>query len=123
MVETSVVIIAAILLVLATFVCWCLNVIGLPGNWLIIAFAATYSYFMPDDRRLDVSILTVLGLFALAGLGEAIEFLAAAMGASKAGASKRGTALALAGSLAGGVAGTGLDPHLVFGVSPPSDSS
>jgi uncharacterized protein YqgC (DUF456 family) len=34
-----------------------------------------------------------------------IEFLAGALGASKAGASKRGTALALVGSLIGGLAG------------------
>lgn len=105
MVETSVVIIAAILLVLAAFVCWCLNVIGLPGNWLVVAVAATYSYFMPDERRLDVSLLTIVGLFVLAAIGEGIEFLAGALGASKAGGSKRGTALALVGSIVGGIVG------------------
>ena len=101
----SVVILAAILLVIVAVACWGLNVIGVPGNWLIVALVATYSYFMPDERRLDIDGLTVLGLLALAALGEGLELLAAALGASKAGASKRGTALALVGSLLGGMAG------------------
>lgn len=101
----SVVILAAILLVILAVACWASNIIGLPGNWLVVALAATYSYFMPDERRLDIGVSTVVGLFALAALGELIEFLAGALGASKAGASKRGTALALAGSLLGGIAG------------------
>jgi uncharacterized protein YqgC (DUF456 family) len=105
MVTQSILIVCAILLVVAAFACWALNVIGLPGNWLVVALAAIYSYFMPDERRLDISVLTVVGLLALAALGEAIEFLAGALGASKAGASKRGTALALVGSLIGGIVG------------------
>lgn len=105
MVIQSVVILAAILLVILAVACWASNIIGLPGNWLVVALAATYSYFMPDERRLDIGVSTVVGLFALAALGELIEFLAGALGASKAGASKRGTALALAGSLLGGIAG------------------
>ncbi len=105
MLLTSVVVLSAILLVLVAFTCWTLNVIGMPGNWLIVAVAATYSYFMPDERRLDVSLLTVVGLFVLAAIGEGVEFLAGALGASKAGASKRGTALALVGSIVGGIVG------------------
>lgn len=105
MVIESVVILSAILLVIFVIACWALNVVGMPGNWLIVALAATYSYFMPDERRLDIDVLTIFGLLGLAALGEGLEFLAGALGASKAGASKRGTALALVGSLIGGVAG------------------
>ena len=105
MVAESVLIISAVLLVVVAIACWASNVIGLPGNWLVVAFAAMFSYFVPDDRRLDISVMTVLGLFALAAIGEAIEFLAGALGASKAGASKRGSALALLGSIIGGIAG------------------
>lgn len=105
MVMESIVVLSAILLVVVAFACWALNVIGLPGNWLVVVVAAVYSYFMPDERRLDIGIMTLLGLLALAALGEAIEFLAGALGASKAGASKRGTAMALVGSLVGGIAG------------------
>ncbi|MEO8494979.1 MAG: DUF456 domain-containing protein [Planctomycetota bacterium] len=105
MVIESVLVLSAIFLVVAAFACWALNVIGLPGNWLVVAVAAIYAYFMPDERRLDISLWTVVGLLALAALGEAIEFLAGALGASKAGGSKRGAALALVGSLIGGIAG------------------
>ncbi len=101
----SIVVLSAVLLVVAALACWALNVIGLPGNWLVVAVAAIYAYFMPDGRRLDIGLWTVLGLLALAAVGEAIEFFAGALGASKAGASKRGTALALVGSLVGGVMG------------------
>ncbi|MBC8350587.1 MAG: DUF456 domain-containing protein [Planctomycetes bacterium] len=105
MVTETIVVLSAVLLVVVAVACWALNVIGLPGNWLVVAMAAGYSYFMPDERRLDISVWTVLGLFALAAIGEGIEFLAGALGASKAGASKRGTALALVGSLVGGFLG------------------
>ncbi len=101
----SIVVLSAVLLVVAALACWALNVIGLPGNWLVVAVAAIYAYFMPDGRRLDIGLWTVLGLLALAAVGEAIEFFAGALGASKAGASKRGTALALVGSLVGGMMG------------------
>ena len=101
----SIAVLSAILLVVVAFACWASNVIGLPGNWLVVALAATYAYFMPDERRHDISVSAVIGLLALAAIGEAIEFLAGALGASKAGASKRGTALALVGSLIGGIAG------------------
>lgn len=105
MVINIVVILSASVLVIVSVACWALNLIGMPGNWLIVALAAAYSYFVPDDRRLDISVMTVLGLFALAAIGEGVELLAGAFGASKAGASKRGTVLALVGSLLGGVAG------------------
>lgn len=101
----SIAVLSAILLVVVAFASWALNIIGLPGNWLVVALAATYSYFMPDERRLDISVLAIVALLALAAIGEVIEFLAGALGASKAGASKRGTALALVGSLIGGIAG------------------
>ncbi|MBI2478267.1 MAG: DUF456 domain-containing protein, partial [Planctomycetia bacterium] len=101
----SVVILSAILLVIVAVACWALNAIGMPGNWLVVALAATYAYFMPNERRLDIDGWTIVALLALAALGEGLEFLAGALGASKAGASKRGTALALVGSLIGGIAG------------------
>ena len=34
--------ILAMLLVAAVFFLWALNVVGLPGNWLIVAAAALY---------------------------------------------------------------------------------
>ena len=68
---TTGLVLSAILLVLVAFICWALNIIGMPWNWLIVATAAIYSYLMPDERRLDVSVLTIVVLFVLAAIGEA----------------------------------------------------
>jgi len=95
----------AIVLVIAVVICLAVNLVGLPGNWIAIAFVATYAYLVPDEYTVDIGLSTIIAMAVLAALGEAVEFLAAALGASKAGGSKRGTVLALAGSLAGGVAG------------------
>ena len=94
----------AVLLVVAVIICLVLNLLGMPGNWLAIAFVAVFAYFVPEGR-VDISLGTLIALVVLAALGEAIEFLAAAFGASKAGGSKRGAMLALAGSLGGGMVG------------------
>ena len=32
----------ALLFILAVLVCWSLNLLGLPGNWLIVAATAVY---------------------------------------------------------------------------------
>jgi hypothetical protein len=95
----------AVLLVLAIVVCLALNLVGLPGNWIAVGLAASYAYFVADDTRVDIGLATVIGLLILAAIGEAIEFLAAALGATKAGGSKRGAVLALGGSLGGGFIG------------------
>ena len=44
-------------------------------------------------------------MVVLAALGELLEFLAGALGVTKAGGSRRGAILALVGSLAGGIVG------------------
>jgi hypothetical protein len=94
-----------VLLVLACVVCWALNVLGLPGNWLVVAVSSIYAYFGPAQGRLDLDwgVIGALGILALAG--EAVEFFAGAVGAKQAGGSKRGAVLALAGSLLGGILG------------------
>ena len=84
---------------------WSLNLIGMPGNWLIILVTFLYAAVMPADSRLDIGAGAFVGLVVLAGIGEAVEFLASALGASQAGGSKRGAALAMVGSLMGGFAG------------------
>lgn len=104
MVEVLIVVLAILLFVTA-LVCWALNLIGLPGNWLVLLLAASYAYFMPEDRRVDIGIVTLLLMLALATAGEVVEFLAGALGVQKAGGSKRGAALSLVGSVAGGILG------------------
>lgn len=96
----------AFLLLVVVVVGWGLTVFSLPGNWLIVAGAALYAGFGPAaDSRLAVGWWLVGALVVLAALGELVEFLAGALGAAKAGASKRSAVLALVGSLVGSLVG------------------
>ncbi|MCL6503262.1 MAG: DUF456 family protein [Pirellulales bacterium] len=98
------------LYVLALLAGWVLNLVGLPGNWLMVAAAALCAWLAPPDSRLHLEWLTVV-LLAVVGLaGEAAEFAAGAAGAARKGGSKRGMVLsallAVVGGLAGAVVGT-----------------
>jgi uncharacterized protein YqgC (DUF456 family) len=98
-------IVAAILYVLIVIVSWFLQLVGLPGNWLIVATAAAYAWLVTDGSRAALGWQAVALLVVLALVGELVEFLAGAMGAAKAGGSRRGTVLAIVGSLVGGIVG------------------
>jgi uncharacterized protein YqgC (DUF456 family) len=95
----------AVLLIVAAIVMWALNFVGLPGNWLVLASAASYAYFVPSEARTGISWWSVGALLGLAVAGEILEFAAGALGASKAGASRRSAVMAVGGSLAGGLLG------------------
>jgi len=96
----------AFLLVVVVVVGWGLTVFSLPGNWLIVSGAALYAWLGPaEESRLAIGWWVVAALLALAVLGELVEFLAGALGAAKAGASKRSAVLALVGSLIGSLVG------------------
>ena len=95
----------ASLLGVTAFVGWGLNVIGLPGNWITVAAAVAYAALAPGGGRVSIGWPLVGALVLLALLGEAVEFLAGAAGAKKAGGSKRGALLALIGALLGGMLG------------------
>ncbi len=97
--------VAAILLVIACIAGWLAQLIALPGNWLIVLAAALYTAFGPDASRLAVGWYTVAGLFALAIAGEVLETAAGAAGVKKAGGSRRGALLAIAGSMVGSILG------------------
>jgi uncharacterized protein YqgC (DUF456 family) len=79
-----------------------LDIIGLFGNWLIlvavvIAYMVTgYEYF---------SIPTIVVLFVLALIGEAIEAVAASFGAKRFGGTKGTMVAALVGTIAGAIVG------------------
>jgi uncharacterized protein YqgC (DUF456 family) len=95
----------ALLLVLMSVFLWALNLVSLPGNWLVVVAAAMYAYFTPADSRADLSVWTIIGLIALAAAGEGVEFLSSSVGTRKAGGSRRSAVLALCGSFAGGLFG------------------
>ena len=85
-----------------------LNLIGLPGLWLMVAAHAAFAWLDRDDSLAGwESSLVMLGLAVLA---ELIEFAAGAAGSKTAGGSIRSTVGALIGGIAGGVLGVILVP-------------
>jgi len=84
---------------------WVAQLVGLPGNWLIVASAALYAWLVGPDAATAIGWPAVFTLLALAVLGEVAEFAAGAFGVKAAGGSRRGAVLAIVGSLVGGIAG------------------
>jgi uncharacterized protein len=95
----------AVLLGITCIAAWSLNLVSLPGNWVAVAALALYVWLGPQTGRAEIGI-PVLGIvFAVAMVGEVIEFMAAALGAKRAGASRRSTLFALMGSMIGAIVG------------------
>jgi uncharacterized protein YqgC (DUF456 family) len=95
----------AVLFVLAVVVSWATNLLGLPGNWLIVAAAVLYAWLGPQDTRAAIGWPTVGVIAGRAVAGEVVEFAAGAAVVKKHGGSSFGAILALAGSVVGAVAG------------------
>jgi uncharacterized protein YqgC (DUF456 family) len=89
-----------------------LNVLTLPGNWLMLLAAAGYAW--ATGRR--YVWWWSLGILALSLLAEVIEFAAAGRAAAKLGGSRWGTVGAVAGGLLGGLCLSGSLPF-VFPIS------
>lgn len=95
----------AALLCLAIAAGWLMTLVGMPGNWLIVAATALYAWLGPVDTRLAIGWPAVGMLVGLALLGEVVELASGAAGVAKAGGSRRSAVLALLGSMVGGVVG------------------
>lgn len=95
----------AVLLLGVSTTAWLSNLIGLPGNWLIVGGAALLAWLGVTEAGAGISWGLVIGLVAIAAAGELAEVAAGAMGAAKQGASRRAMALAAVGAMVGGVAG------------------
>jgi hypothetical protein len=95
----------ALLLVVVCSIAWLLSLVALPGNWLIVAAAALFAWFFPEQIGRGMMLYTVVVLAGLAILGEVIEFGAGAAGAAKQGASRRGIVLSIVGAMAGSFVG------------------
>ncbi|MGA2617996.1 MAG: DUF456 domain-containing protein [Thermoguttaceae bacterium] len=95
----------AILLIVVLAASWLLTLLGLPGNWLMVAAVALYAWLAPAHGLAALGWKTVSALLVLAALGEIGELLAGAVGTARAGGSRWGAALALLGSLVGGMLG------------------
>ena len=93
-----------VMLVACVAACCGLTVVGLPGNWIMLAVAVVYDLLIPDGRLgIGLGFLGVLALLAL--FGELIEFLAGALGVRQMGGSGCSAVLAMLGSLIGGFLG------------------
>jgi uncharacterized protein YqgC (DUF456 family) len=91
-----------VLLVTGLFV----NILGLPGLWLMVAAHAAFGWLTGWGNYVgwgSLVAIIVLGLMA-----EGVEFLAGAAGSKAAGGSKRGMAGAIIGGIVGGLAGTAI---------------
>ena len=95
----------ALLLVVACGIAWFGTLFSLPGNWLIVGFAALFAWLLSEHVSGSITWTTIAVLAGLAVLGEIVEFAAGAAGAAKQGASKRGVILAMLGAVVGSIAG------------------
>ena len=95
----------ALLLLLVLLACWAVTLVGAPGNWLMVAFAAVYAWLMPGGASTAIGWKTIAAVAVLAALGELVELLAGAAETARAGGTRRGAMLALLGALGGGVVG------------------
>src|SRR3954465_578231 len=95
----------AALFALAVLPLWSLNLVGLPGNWLIVAAAVVYAWLGPQDTRAALGWPTLGVLAGLAVVGEVSEFAAGAAGVKRLGGSWLGAIMALVGSVGGAVTG------------------
>jgi uncharacterized protein YqgC (DUF456 family) len=99
---------AAVLLILACGAGWLATLLTLPGNWVVVLFAALFAWLYPEEAGRGISWHTVGWLVALAAVGEVIEFVSGAAGAAKQGASRRAVVLSVVGAIVGTVVGLGI---------------
>jgi len=90
-----------------------LTALQLPGAWLMVGFTSLVAWWGWDQQL--ISGYTLAALLGLALVGELVEFVAGAMGARWAGASKRGAAIAIVAAVVGAVVGTFAIPIPIVG--------
>jgi len=102
--------VCGILLLVGNLSAWVATLFMLPGNWLIVGFAALSAYFLPENEQglgFGWAFVAVLGGLAL--LGEFVEFFGSASKAKQYGASRRSMVLSILGAMLlatiGGVVG------------------
>ncbi len=113
--ELTLTLLSALCLVALLLIGWVLTLLSLPGNWLIVVATALYSWLIADTSTWDISWTLVIVLAVLAGLGEAIELIAAAAGVQRLGGSRRSALLSGVGSIIGAILGTAWIPVPIVG--------
>lgn len=92
---------------------WLINILGLPGLWLMLLAHVGYALATRWDNY--TGLWATLALLALAIAAEVTEFAAGAAGSAKAGGTKRGMIGAIVGGLVGGIVGSIFIPVPVLG--------
>ena len=95
----SVILISVFIVVLAC--CALLNLVMLPGNWVVVALVALYAWLGPDSPHLN--LLFFIALIGMAVVGEVVEFLTQIWGAKKYGSSNKATLAGMIGAIAGAI--------------------
>jgi hypothetical protein len=95
----------AILLLVVLAGCWTAQVLGLPGNWMMVLVVAAYAYLIPAHSAAAIRWPIPVALAVLAAAGELAELTAGALGVRQYGGSRRSALLALVGSMAGSLVG------------------
>jgi uncharacterized protein len=95
----------ALLFFSAILIAWCTNLLGLPGNWLMVAIAVLYWILKPADSGATLSTTVLIVVAVLAALGELLEIFMSTANISKAGGGRKSAWYAISGSLAGGIVG------------------
>src|SRR5215469_8207128 len=89
-----------LLLILVLIVGWCMTMLSMPGNWVIVAVVGLLAWWAPPSGpKIGWPVFFVL--LGLAVVAELLELAASALGASRAGGSRRGAVLAIVGSMLG----------------------
>src|SRR5690606_21726690 len=78
-----------------------LNIVGLPGNWILVLAMAAYAYLTGWD--VHVGVWALGSVVAIGLLGEVAEFVAGGAGAKSAGGTKRGMVGAIVGGFLGAI--------------------
>ncbi len=97
---------AVTILLLLCALAWCLNLLSLPGNWLMLILAGAFAWLFSSEAGQGIGWPTVAILAGLCVVGELIESFAGAAGAAKLGGSRRGMILSVLGAVAGSLLGT-----------------
>jgi uncharacterized protein YqgC (DUF456 family) len=95
-----------------------LTPVGVPGAWMMLGIAGTVdvtAMLFGAGRPLPFGAWALAVAVTAAALGEALEFVAGAMGAKAGGASRSGVVGSMVGGFAGVIAGTLLVPMPVLG--------
>jgi len=102
-----------ILLLVILIAGWLLNLLGLPGLWVMVLGHVAFAFVTGWGVYVGPPSVTIL--LALAIAAELAEFFAGAAGSKKAGGTRRGMMGAVVGGLIGGIVGSVVIPIIILG--------